>query len=276
MLKYSAEAFLIAGCLFAAATGWAQTPSNQAGAATQATVHDIVDKPDQWYGKTVTVRGKVDDVFGRTLFDVETEGPLGFDDDLLVVVPRPDSIRKSDEWITITGTVRPFVRTEIERTYSGTDWSLPDEVMVQFEREPSIVATRVSVQTDRAVGTAGSSTTAMQPSIENIAEHPDQWYGKTVTVRGRVDDIFHRGVFELKEGGFLADDEVLVVARTSAAAVTPSKDSWVAVSGVVTSFVDADVNRERSGDSRLPDEVTIQFEKRPTIVATSMTGIPEP
>jgi hypothetical protein len=116
----------------------------------------------------------------------------------------------------------------------------------------------------------------MQPSIENIAEHPDKWYGKTVTVRGRVDDIFHRGVFDLKEGGFLADDEVLVMARSGAAAVTPSKDHWVAVSGVVTRFVDADINRDRSGDSRLPDEITIQFEKRPTIVATSMASISEP
>ena len=27
--------------------------------------------PEKWYGKTVTVRAKVDDVFARTLFEVE-------------------------------------------------------------------------------------------------------------------------------------------------------------------------------------------------------------
>ena len=96
-----------------------------------------------------------------------------------------------------------------------------------------------------------------------------------VTIRGRVDDIFHRGVFDVEEGGVAADDEVLVFAGP--ASEFRKKDEWVTVSGRVARFVDMDLKRlERDGDSGLTEEIAIQFEKRPTIIATSVTAAAAP
>jgi hypothetical protein len=234
------------------------------------TIEQIASDPSKWYGKTVTVQAKVDDVFARTLFEVDHDGLLGIDEDVLVVVPRPDSYRKKDEWVTITGVVRRFVKSEVERTVSGTDWSIPDEVVMQFDERPSIVASSVVPSGQRTAKMAMDVTTDAHLSIERIAEHPEEWYGKIVTVRGKVDDIFHRNVFDLEEGGFLADDEVLVVQAVTSPA--RKKDEWLSVTGRVQRFVDLEVDRlSRDDGARLPDEVAIQFDKRPVIVATRVT-----
>ena len=257
--------------LFSAGAAGAEQAQQATAASTNVTIDQIANDPEKWYGKTVTVRAKVDDVFARTLFEVEHEGVLGIDDELLVVAPRSQSVRTSGEWITITGVVRRFVKTDIERTYSGTDWSVPDAVVMQFDARPSIVATSIgsSVAPPARVATA-SATVSRNASIESIAEQPDQWYGKTVTIRGRVDDIFHRGVFDIEEGGVVSDDEVLVIAGP--ASEFRKKDEWVSITGRVARFVDVDLKRlERDSESGLAEEISIQFEKRPTIIATSVT-----
>jgi hypothetical protein len=260
----------------AVAIGAEQTQQAAATSMHRATIEEIANNPDKWYGKTVTVRAKVDDVVSRTLFEVEHDGVLGMDDELLVVAPRAQSVRKNGEWVDITGEVRRFVKTGIERTYSGTDWSVPDAVVMQFDARPSIVAASImSANAAPAVsGTAGSTAPA-HASIESIAEEPEKWYGKMVTIRGKVDDIFHRGVFDVEEGGFAADDEVLVIAGF--ASEFRKKDEWVSVTGRVSRFVDMDLQRlERDGDSGLTEEIAIQFEKRPTIIATSVTATAAP
>jgi hypothetical protein len=199
------------------------------------------------------------------------------DEEVLVVVPRPDGYRKKDEWVSVTGVVRRFVESEVERTVSGLDWGVPDEVVVQFDERPSIVASSVVPSTEPAAkSSAMTAATARAAdahvSIEQIAEHPEEWYGRTVTVRGKVDDIFHRNVFDVEEGGFLADDELLVVQAVTSPA--RKKDEWLSITGRVQRFVDLDVERlERDDNSRLPEEVAIQFEKRPVIVATRVTPV---
>jgi hypothetical protein len=69
--------------------------------------------------------------------------------------------RHAREWVTVTGVVRRFVASEVERTVSGFDWGVPDEVVVQFDERPSIVASSVVPSTKRpATSSAVSATTA--------------------------------------------------------------------------------------------------------------------
>lgn len=273
-LRYTLGILLI--MMFSAVAVRAEQTPQTAATPMHATVEEIANDPEKWYGKTVTVRAKVDDVFARTLFEVEHEGVLGIDDELIVVAPRAQSVRRSGEWVNITGEVRRFVKTDIERTYSGTDWSVPDAVVMQFDARPSIVAASImsADAAPRVVGTSGAPA-SMNASIESIAENPEQWYGKTVTIRGRVDDIFHRGVFDIEEEGVTSDNEVLVIAGP--ASEFRKKDEWVSITGRVARFVDADLERlDRDSDSGLPEEIVIQFEKRPTIIADSVTATDAP
>jgi hypothetical protein len=73
----------------------------------------------------------------------------------------------------------------------------------------------------------------------------------------------------------MADDEVLVIAGP--ASEFRKKDEWVTITGRVSRFVDMELQRlERDGDSGLAEEIAIQFEKRPTIIATSVTATAAP
>ena len=129
-----------------------QRPSTQsAGTQTTgtsgtagATVEKIADDPAQWYGKRVTITAKVGDVFSRKVFNVEEQGVIDVDDEVLIVAPKHSRYLNADQMVTVTGTVRSFVRTEIERTFDGLDWDLAPDLLVQFEKRPVIVADTVT------------------------------------------------------------------------------------------------------------------------------------
>ena len=130
----------------------AQRPATQsAGTQTAgtsgtagATVEKIADDPAQWYGKKVTIKARIGDVFSRKVFNVEEEGVIDVDDEVLIVAPKHSTYLNPDQMVTVTGTVRSFVRTEIERTFDGLDWDLAPELLVQFEKRPVIVAETVT------------------------------------------------------------------------------------------------------------------------------------
>ena len=109
-----------------------------------ATVEKIADNPAQWYGQKVTIQARVGDVFSRTVFNLEEEGVIDVDDEVLIVAPKHSTYLNPEQRVTVTGTVRSFVRTEIERTVDGLDWDLAPELLVQFEKRPVIVADAVT------------------------------------------------------------------------------------------------------------------------------------
>ena len=143
---------VLSGALLCAPAAFAQspqgTPSTQsAGAQTAgttgtagATVEKIADNPTQWYGKKVTIKARVGDVFSKRVFNVEEEGIVDVDDEVLIVAPKHSAYLNPDQMVTVTGTVRSFVRSDIERSYDGRDWDLAPELLLQVEKRPVILA----------------------------------------------------------------------------------------------------------------------------------------
>ena len=127
-----------------ASTQSAGTQTTGTSGTAGATVEKIADDPSQWYGKKVTIKAKVGDVFSRKVFNVEEEGVIDVDDEVLIVAPKHSTYLNPDQMVTVTGTVRSFVRTDIERTFDGLDWDLAPELLVQFEKRPVIVADTVT------------------------------------------------------------------------------------------------------------------------------------
>ena len=111
---------------------------------TTVTVEKIADNPSEWYGKKVTIKAQVGDMFSRKVFNVEEEGIVDVDDEVLIVAPKHSRYLNPDQVVTVTGTVRAFVRTEIEQTWDGLDWGLAPELLIQFEKRPVIVADSVT------------------------------------------------------------------------------------------------------------------------------------
>ncbi len=104
-----------------------------------AEIDEIEGDPAEYIGRTVTVEGEIEDVYGKNAFTLE--GDL-FSGDLLVIVP-PDvgagMMFEDDAEVRITGRVAEYVEAEIEADYG---FDLDDGIDYE-EREPVVIAQRV-------------------------------------------------------------------------------------------------------------------------------------
>lgn len=183
-----------------------QQQKNQQTATTVA-LGDIEENPTRYLGQMVTVTAEVQEVLGPRLFTIDERQWIDFDGEVLVMVPAPlAAMVRDDDPVTVTGTVRPLVRADIER-----EWGWFDEpgVDIDFNNRAIIIADRVTsngeemalrmtvdregpVGTNRegAVGTTGStgssgSGPAMQPITDAqmlAAANDDRLIGRRVEI----------------------------------------------------------------------------------------------
>lgn len=121
---------------------------------------------------------------------------------------------------------------------------------------------------DKVSGTFGSKTS-------DILDDPEQWVGKTVTIRdGEIKEVISDRAFVLASGLLAKGSGLLVVSssRFPAAAKLPGgafqKDNDVAVTGVVRIFSGAEIEKEIGW--ALEDRWKTAHEKKPVIVATEV------
>lgn len=66
---------------------------------------------------------------------------------------------------------------------------------------------------EQPVGTTGTAADMAETELEEIAEEPEEYYGKTVTVAGSIGDVHSQRLFTLREEGIIdLDDSLLVLA----------------------------------------------------------------
>ncbi len=175
----------------------------------------IEDNPSIYVGKTVSVDGEVEDVYGPRIFTIDERNWADFDGELLVLVPSPmAALVREDHQVTVTGTVKPFVEADFER-----EWGWPgidDDAEVELPRRPVLVASRivggsndtVLVMNTRAepqpVGTSGTTATTggsmgTLTAISAIADADETMVGRSVD----LDEVEVRGT--ARDRGFFAD-----------------------------------------------------------------------
>jgi hypothetical protein len=78
--------------------------------------------------------------------------------------------------------------------------------------------------------------------LDTVLNHPNDYFGKTVTVEGEMHRTFSEQVFSIEDDDFLRDDDLLIITNASKAdVVKPVKDSIdegkdVCVTGVIQPF----------------------------------------
>lgn len=115
-----------------------------AGTATAvaARVGEISQHPERYLGQKVTVTGEVEQMFNPRVFSLDEDRVFSTGVDVLVVAERP-AIAKDNQRVTVTGTVRRFIQTELQKEI--IDFDLRPEWLVGFEMRPVILATDVTV-----------------------------------------------------------------------------------------------------------------------------------
>lgn len=106
----------------------------------QASAGELAARPQGYFGKKVVVRGPAAEVYNALLFTLDDD-PASPGPDVLVVIPRPASIALPGETVTVEGTVRPYVREDLQRDFDWFDLAPELEVLV-LER-PVVVAESV-------------------------------------------------------------------------------------------------------------------------------------
>ncbi|MEQ8756704.1 hypothetical protein [Coleofasciculus sp. G1-WW12-02] len=110
-----------------------------------STLGDVTEDTSEVVGEIVSVDGEVKKVLGSDTFKLEQEGLLG-GNDVLVVNANPDVPIKKQNWVRVTGVVRKFVSTEIEKDYNLTwDLDFKETIKAEYENQPVIFAESVEL-----------------------------------------------------------------------------------------------------------------------------------
>lgn len=181
--------------------------------AMRVPLDQLEDNASKYTGKTIAVDAEVETVHGPRLFTIDEPGWGDLEGEILVYMPSDlAALVKEDDRVTVTGTVKPFVKAEVEREWGWLDPD--DEVVVELSSKPVLVASRIvggtsnlamsirltpssdttdRQQSDRAVGTSGttgpgttgsaSSSGAALTEIRAIADADEDLVGRRVKLQ---------------------------------------------------------------------------------------------
>ena len=157
---------------------------------TRVALDDLEDNPKKYIGQRISVDGEVEEIYGPRLFTIDEPNWGDLSGEILVLLPTPlAALVKDDDRVTVTGTIRPFVRTEFEREWGWL--GLDPAIEIKVSEKPVLVAERlvggdnnVALIIDatakgnrRPVGTSGSN--AAVTDAGTIATGDEALIGRT-------------------------------------------------------------------------------------------------
>ena len=117
---------------------------------TRVKLDDLESNPRKYFGQTISVDAEVEEVFGPRLFTIDEPHWGDLDGEILVYMPTNLAALVSDnDRITITGVVKPFVRTEVEREWGW--FGLDPAIEVEVGKKPVLVANHIVGGNDKSV-----------------------------------------------------------------------------------------------------------------------------
>lgn len=125
-----------------------------------------------------------------------------------------------------------------------------------------------NVNTDATTPAARTNVTT-----EEVSNKTNALLGQTVTVRSEPVKKIGPNSFTISDEQFFGSQPILVLNASGKPMVLPQGDTEVQVTGKVTKFVRAEL--ERDFDLDLDPEVQVEYENKPAIVAQSIALAPE-
>ncbi|HXW07487.1 MAG TPA: hypothetical protein VD833_19785 [Vicinamibacterales bacterium] len=238
--------------------------ADQQGTAVR--VDQLEDNARQYIGKTVSVDAEIEDVLGPRMFTIDEPRWGDLEGEILVYVPTSlAALVREDDRVTVTGTVKSFVRSDVEREWGWI--GLDPEIELEFAKRPVIVASRVVGGTnntamlieidsapDKPVGTTGGSAAPLT-DLNAIAQGRDEFVGRRVSLTGlKVDEV-------AKGGGFFtrAPNGMIFVLPAHPDKTSVQAGDSISVDGVILQLPREMKKRLRgaAGDSKGPGEVYV-------------------
>jgi len=140
------------------------------------TARQVIENPANYVGKTVTVSGDVEEIWGPRAFNMDSGASLG---ELLVVgrepFPQiPDAGNRAyvvSDVATVTGVVRMLVTADIEREIG---WDLDPRIEAEFNAKPVLIAQTISFRAGAGAAPMTNANANVAPSNANVTQTGDE------------------------------------------------------------------------------------------------------
>jgi len=247
---------LLSGC---------QRPEQQAAAPDQQNVatEEVANNPNRYIGQTVTVRSEPIQKISSSTFTIEDDQFFGSQPILVVNASGKPFTFPTDAGVDIqvTGQVRNFVFSEVEREYN---LGLEANAYREYENQPAIIAQSI----------------AIAPKPGTLTREPQQYYGKPLAVTGEVESIQGPNAFTLDEDQLFGAQDLLILRSPKFKNQAVVQDGEkVAVTGVLRPFVIAELERyyDFNWDTGIQQKLEAEYENKPVLVAENVypSAIPD-
>jgi hypothetical protein len=215
-------------------------------------VDDLEENAARYSGKLITVDAEVGEVLGPRLFTIDEPNWADLDGEILVFLPANlAAIVREDDRVTVTGTMKPFVRAEVERELGWLDENPTFEL--ELAARPVLIASRIvggnndvavaivtttPEKADQAVGTSGTQRTDNPSAItqlDKLAGADENIVGRRVQLEGvTVASVAARDGFWLR-----ASDGTHVFVRPASDTAAVDSGRAVSIEGIMLQMPDA-------------------------------------
>jgi hypothetical protein len=231
--------------------------------AENVTAGEISQKTSKLLGQFVTVRSEPIQKVGEHTFTISDSEVFGGERIIVVnatgeplVLPEPQ-----DAELQVTGTVAKFVAADIEREYG---WDLDPNVYKEYESQPALIAQSI----------------ALAPTPGEIAEQPQTYYNKVISVHAEVENIYNQNAFILDNDALLGTQDLLVIVPENIKRRADfQQGSTIVVTGDLRQFVVADIERDYNfvWDDQLRTRLEKEYSQRPVLIAKGIypSALPE-
>lgn len=272
--------------------------SLSAGTEMTISAGKLAKNAKDYYGKTVTVKAEVEDVIDNRTFTLDEDAILTGADVLVLVPAGYTGSLAHDQVVTVTGKVRPYVTTELERDF---DWFKDGKIVttktdVDFKTRPVLIASSLMLADGRELLVGDAMTHDVHARHDMKADHKmkgdhhkmahatlsagklakdgKKFYGQNVTVRAEVEDVLDSHSFTLDEDSVLAGPDVVVLVPAGFDVSRLARDQVVTVSGKVRPYVMAELERDfdwfKNGKI-VTAGTKVDYNTRPVLVAETIT-----
>lgn len=221
------------------------------------TIESIAEDTTNLIGQQVTVRGEVEEVEPGLSFTLREDGFLE-NDGVLVVNLSGEAIPEMPDQnlrLQVTGEVGKFVFEDVQEQY-GLD--LAPNVYMNYQDTPVIFA----------------SSIALSPTLEDISDQPENFYGQTVAVEGEVEEVMSDAVFAIQEEQLIGDENLLVINVSDE--LVPATEENVVIIGTIRSFVLSDLEQDYYINWDLDEqELEAEYSEQPVLIVDDMYVVPE-
>lgn len=113
---------------------------------------EISEDPTAFYNQSIAVEGSIDDFLTAGIFKLDEDQLFGGEGILVLSNPqqlaqatlRTEEDLEAGETVVVTGTLRPFVRADLERDYGFTwEQGIVTQIEAEYNEEPVLVAEEI-------------------------------------------------------------------------------------------------------------------------------------